>query len=182
MEYCGKGWQIENIDTGQICFLQAFQWSCVILFGRVFSAARGRPASGGLGAAIWMEWSHYSRWTNSTATLAVIRGEPSPVLIFVRPCRPQPPFQTVLAAGRQGSSRPQVSYTWCGAALTTWAGSLGQLNNNIELAAMQRNHNIFYDITSSALHSIIWYYNYKNVLKAYGIKKTEEMRSVAENL
>ena len=129
-------------------------------------------------------WSgpHYSRWTNSTATLAVIRGEPSPVLIFVRPCRPQPPFQTVLAAGRQGSSRPQVSYTWCGAALTTWAGSLGQLNNNIELAAMQRNHNIFYDITSSALHSIIWYYNYNNVLKAYGIKKKEGMRSVAENL
>ena len=35
---------------------------------------------------------------------------------------------------------------------------------------MQRNHSIFYNITSSALHSIIWYYNYKNVLKAYGTK------------
>ena len=143
MEYCGKVWQIENIDTGQICFLQAFSdpgWSClaVSFLQHVVVQPLGvlEQPSG---------WSgpHYSRWTNSTAKLAVIRGEPSPVLIFVRPCRPQPPFQTVLAAGRQGSSRPQVSYTWCGAALTTWAGSLGQLNNNIELAAMQRNHSIF---------------------------------------
>ena len=89
----------------------------VILFGRVWNFLQHvvvqplgvlEQPSEGSGPTILGE-PH-----STAAALAVIRGNPSPVLIFVRPCRPQPAPQTALVAGRQSSRPPHVDYTWCG--------------------------------------------------------------------
>ena len=93
------------------------------------------------------------------------------------------PPQTILSAGSQSNNRPQVSYTWCRAPWLPGPGLTRSTQQQHKTSSnAKKSQHFLYNITSSAFHSIIWYCNHKNVLKANSIKKRKGMRSVAENL
>jgi hypothetical protein len=119
-------------------------------------------------------WSgpHFSVWPNSTAScisLAMIPGCSKPQLghLSHHVASLLPP-QTILSAGSQSNDRPQVSYTWCRAPWLPGPGLTRSTQQQHKASSnAKKSQQFIFNITGSALHSIIWYYNHKNVLKAY---------------
>ena len=139
----------KNINTGQICFLQAISLiSCLAVLLCTWSSS----PLGDHGKALWSgPHSFVGDPQHCIPQCNDPRGEPGPILISVTSCCPLSPLQTVLTAGRQSSGRPQVSSTWWGAALTTWPGSLGQFTATQNQQQCKGDNGISYNITSSAL-------------------------------
>ena len=94
MEYCGKRWWIEH--TNNMTNLLPLGWSVILcdpvflpcLFCNTWSSVCPPPLSGGLGAAIWMEWSHCFLG-DSTALLHFACSDPGVL---------QAPFRTVVTS------------------------------------------------------------------------------------